>query len=212
MPWQRDTNERLYYNTEDEEYMARATVVDYRDRIVATAGPVTDTLGMLTVEGPLSPQDWRAAMREEIKREYINQYLLGIGGRSQMTQEDWGRIGGMLKEQYGHLDKFYDQIVAGKLSEAQIAARSRMYSASAREAFERANGQAWGGPPLPAYPGDGSTDCLTNCACSWEIISVEVVEEETRWMCYWRLGFVKTEHCAACENAALEWNPLIAVA
>jgi len=213
MPWQRDTEERRYYSTEEEAYMARAKVVDYRDRIVATAGPVTDTLGMLTVEGPLSPQDWRHMMREEIKREYINQYLLGIGGRDQMTFEDWGRIGGMLKEQYGHLDKFYDQIVAGKLSDAQVGARSRMYSASAREAFERANGQAWGDPPLPAYPGDGKVCAgLTNCACSWEIVSVKVVKEETQWTCYWRLGFVKTEHCEACENAASEWNPLIAAA
>ena len=66
---------------------------------------------------------------------------------------------------------------------------------------------------MPAYPCDGKVCAgLTNCACSWEIVSVEVVEEETRWTCYWRLGFVKTEHCAPCELAASEWNPLIVTA
>ena len=211
--WKWNSRARRYYNDETGQFMPRAKVLGYVQQSIDAGGLVTDTLGNLVMEARLSPLDWRHMMREEIKREYIAQYLLGIGGRDQMTFEDWGRLGGMLKEQYGHLDKFYDQIVAGKLSDAQVGARSRMYSASAREAFERANGQAWGDPPLPAYPGDGKVCAgLTNCACNWEIVSVKVVKEETQWTCYWRLGFVKTEHCEACENAAFEWNPLIAVA
>ncbi len=208
--WVRDPWLRLYYETEEERYMLRTTVIDYRDRSIAAAAPVTDTLGTLTVDGPLSPDAWRDSMREEIKREYIREYLLGIGGLEQMTQEDWGRIGGMLTEQYRHLEKFYDEIVAGKLSPAQIMARSQMYSQSAREAFERANAQAWGGPPLDTYPGDGKVCAgLTNCNCNWEIASMEVSESMIRWKCYWRLGAVKTQHCDRCVNASIEWAPLI---
>jgi len=62
----------------------------------------------------------------------------GRGGLGAMTQADWGSIGGMLKEQYRYLAEFAKAIAEGKLSEAQILARSRMYINSSREAFERA--------------------------------------------------------------------------
>jgi len=207
--WKWNSRARRYYNDESGQFMPRATVLGYVQGIIDTAGPVPDTLANLVIEGRISPADWRFLMREEIKREYITQYLLGIGGRDQMTFADWGRIGGMLKEQYGYLDGFYQDILDGKLSEAQIAARARMYCASGREAYERANGEAWGGPPLPAYPGDGSTVCLTNCACSWDIRAAEAEEGRIRWTCYWRLGIVRTEHCTDCIDRALSWAPLI---
>jgi len=80
------------------------------------------------------------AFREELKQEYIRQYLLGIGGLERMTQADWGSIGGMLKEQYHpHLDNFLQDIRDGKLSEAQIRMRAQMYIDSAHEAYERAH-------------------------------------------------------------------------
>ena len=58
-----------------------------------------------------------------------------------MAAEDWGSIGGMLKEQYGWLKGFYQEVLAGDLSEAAIAMRARMYINSAREAYERALGR-----------------------------------------------------------------------
>jgi len=89
--------------------------------------------------------------------------------------------------------------------EAQIAARSRMYMRSSREAFERAKARAVGVPPLPAYPGDGSTRCLTNCACQWEIIPEVQDDGAIVYNCYWRLG--PTEHCPDCIERSRQWNP-----
>jgi len=93
-------------------------------------------------ERDISLGRWERNMREQIKEEYIRQYLLGRGGRDLMTAEDWGSIGGSLKEQYSWLNKFSTQIATGELSEKQIAARSAMYLRSAGEAFERARGRA----------------------------------------------------------------------
>jgi len=82
--------------------------------------------------------EWQTAMRENIKREYIRQYLEGRGGRARMTQVDWGSIGGSVADQYRYLDGFASEIADGKLSDKQIEARSKMYFNSAREARERA--------------------------------------------------------------------------
>lgn len=97
---------------------------------------------------------------------------------------------------------------SANLHEAQIAARSRMYVRSAREAYERANARTRGAPELPAYPGDGSTVCLTNCACHWELEPVEdeATGEIVEWEAYWTLGM--TEHCPDCLERAEMWNPL----
>jgi hypothetical protein len=113
-----------------------------------------------------------------------------------MTYADWGSIGGMLAEQYGHLDNF--AAVLGDLSEAQIMARSKMYINSGREAYERAHARVaaglgfdeeiWvidpfadncddclalaeeGWQPIDhfPFPGAGWTVCLTNCKCHKE--------------------------------------------
>jgi len=93
-------------------------------------------------EGRLSVQSWQQQMRQEIKREYIRQYLAGKGGIDQMTARDWGSIGGAIADQYRYLDRFAQEIADGKLTEGQIRMRSGMYVNSAREAFERAKKRA----------------------------------------------------------------------
>lgn len=203
MAWTWDLNAKRYRDSETGQFLSRERALEFVQASLDASGSATDTLASLAgAETPMiAPADWRNAMRQEIKDEYIRQYLLGRGGRDQMTATDWGSVGGMLKEQYGHLDAFAAQVDAGALSEGQIRARARMYVASAREAFERANGRAQGVPAMPAYPGDGSTVCLTNCKCTW------VFEQaETGWLCYWQLG--RADHCDDCLGRAGEWNPL----
>lgn len=97
---------------------------------------------------------------------------------------------------------------SASLYEAQIAARSRMYISSAREAFERANARAHGAPDLPAYPGDGQTVCLTNCRCNWRI--EEVYDDEGNlagWNCYWEID-AAAENCPDCQANHSKWYPL----
>lgn len=138
-------------------------------------------------------------VKEILRQTYIDNYVMGKGGRNMMTQADWGRIGGMLKEQYSYLNPFMEQIARGELSQAQIDARLKMYINSASEAFWR--GFASDVPiDLPAYPGDGSSACLTNCQCQWDIQNVP-----NGYDCYWRLG--QAEHCPDCIERAGEWNP-----
>lgn len=149
-----------------------------------------------------NPQLWFQSMRSEIKNEYTRQYLTGAGGRNNMTQADWGSVGGMVADQYRYLNDMLAEIEAGNLSDLQIAARARMYINSAKEAFYRSSegrhkvaeysekfwklgatenhcadcpgfeGLGWVDIDFKykvgrkvAYPGNGATECLTNCDC-----------------------------------------------
>jgi hypothetical protein len=119
-----------------------------------------------------------------------------------MTQSDWGKIGADLRKQYRYLDRFANEIALGQLSDKEIAARARMYTAGANSNFGRGQAAAWH-VTLPAYPGDGSTQCKNYCRCSW-VMS----ETETEIRASWRLGGSK-EKCPDCRRRASTWNPLV---
>lgn len=156
--------------------------------------------GMLT-SGEFSLDQWLQEMRSLVKRTYVSSYILGRGGRSNMGYGDWGRIGGLLTRQYRFLLAFASDISLGNLSDAQIAARAELYIHSAVQAFERARGSARG-ISLPAYPGDGSTQCGVNCKCHWEII-----DADDFWSCSWVLG--AAEHCDDCVERSNAWAPIM---
>ncbi len=150
--------------------------------------------------GTIDYTTYHKQVNDIIRETYIDNYVMGAGGRNNMTQKDWGSVGGMLKEQYGYLNPFMAEIESGKLSPAQIDARMRMYINSANEAFWRGFSRDF--PlKLPHYPGDGSTMCLTNCQCTWDIQFVPGVG----YNCYWRLG--DTENCDDCIARSKEYNP-----
>lgn len=163
--------------------------------IIAESTAALAELATLAAEGGITEAQFIMLMREEIKSTYIQQYLI-VNGSTNMSQSDWGTLGSLIKEQYKYLDGFAGEI--GNLTEAQIKARMDMYINSSRSAnaaamqnLEQANGasmmrwvlgetedhcedclgyvnQGWvtiGELPLP---GDGESQCLTNCKCSVE--------------------------------------------
>lgn len=179
-------------------------LVDLRDEFTEGVLLESDKLiSGLMETGKLDIQTWNLQMRELIKNTYRAQYELAIGGRGNMTQADYGRLGGILAEQYRYLQGFTDDLASGKLSLSQAMYRARMYINSSTQAFERARAAGYG-LDLPQYPGDGSTQCLTNCKCEWNI---QFDEDAFRFNCYWKLGYA--EHCPDCLDAAQIYNPYV---
>lgn len=112
------------------------------------------------------------------------------------------------EEQMGFLGNFIVQISENR-GERKIpggAFRAAMYGESLgqcyQKAYFKARGSRLGLPDLPAYPRDGSTECLTNCRCQWSIKKLSDVFYEARW----KLGPV--EHCPTCIDRGDIWNPI----
>lgn len=158
-------------------------------------------VGVTTVyeHGAIDFFTFRNQVRDDFRQTYINLYTLGVGGSNNMTQADWVNVGEMLKEQYIKLNQLMDRIARGELSSAQVFAELNELIGFSSEAFWKAyiHDMAIN---LPAYPGDGSTKCLTNCQCYWEIQQVP-----GGYDCYWKLG--KSERCPDCVQRVTEWNP-----
>lgn len=209
--WAYDTNSHRYRVTQEGArelgrragtYIGERQMVAVRDQWVTAAKARTDALASQYARGTLNLQQWQAGMRQEICVNFVNEYMLGRGGRNNMTPGDWGRIGQRVQVQYRYLESFAAEISTGRLSDAQIAARARMYVEASSQAYERGNAAARGAPDLPHYPGDGSTQCRSNCKCHWRI-----TETETEWRCYWQISPV--ENCGDCLTRAGQWNPLV---
>src|SRR3990172_1755902 len=153
---------------------------------------------------------WERGMREVIKEAYVQQYLLGRGGVSQMMAQDYGSIGGMVGSQYHpYLDNFAKEIAEGKLSAGQIHTRAEMYIASSGEAYQRGKVRAYGIPDgkLEAFPRDGAS-CRGLVRCRCDLIIDEVFEDKefVGWDVTWMLG--AADPCDLCQDYAVKWNPL----
>lgn len=204
MDWVWDDLKKFFTNIASSisEALGFGSLLSLRDEFTDKVMDESDSLMVrLLQEGDLNIQDWVVDMRDLIKNTYRAMYELAIGGRENMTQADYGRLGGILQEQYRYLDGFAQDLADGKLSLPQAQYRARMYIESATQAFERAKAASYG-LVLPQYPGDGSTQCLTNCRCEWDI-----KEKNTEWLCYWRLG--QAEHCPDCIQARDVYKPYI---
>lgn len=198
MPWYWNPDAHNYiWRNGKSRFISRREVMDKIDLMITASTNKTGLLADMVSDGTINVQDWKEQMRKVIKSEYIDSYLAGIGGRDQMKQSDWGRVGRMLKDQYKYLDGFTNVIAEGDYSKEYIANRARMYMDSAYQAYEKAVenvskqagydlekwvlGQAEHCPDCLAFaaegwkktgyfpmPRSGNTVCLTNCRCHKE--------------------------------------------
>lgn len=160
--------------------------------------------------GDISLEQWRAAMRREIKDLHTSALIISRGGEyGAISQADWGRLGGRLRQQYAYLDRYADQVQASAnaaligekdfASEEYLNWRSGLYGGAAKGTYWQS--VVYG--LLPQIPGDGKTQCRTNCGCTLRIEDAG----PTTVHVFWELGL--TEHCPDCERLAQEWSPRV---
>jgi len=200
-PWVWSASAKRYRNTRTGRFIGQKDMLALRDTFTQAQQTQAAELARRLAQGDLTVDSWQRMMRTDVKDSFISQYVLGHGGRGSMTQADWGRVGAMVKEQYRYLDGFARAMADGELTEAQIANRAGMYHGSSTQAYERASALASGVPSLPAYPGDGSTQCHSNCRCHWD-----VRETDTGWDAYWIMD-AAAENCPDCIRRSQEWAP-----
>lgn len=197
--WTWDDGTRRFRDGNTGRFVSEKRIVDLRDQYTdARSAFVQRATDRLTNQG-MSLPDWERLMREETKDAYINQYMLGRGGRNVMTQRDWGIVGRALRDQYGYLDRLATQIASGEITPGQARARARMYIEGSVQMFETAKVEGRGIPRLNQVPGDGKTQCLSNCRCHQEFTQ----EADGTWLVTWILD-PAAEHCEDCERLAAE--------
>ena len=132
-----DPSSARYRNTATGRFVSNAQITGLRDAFADRVMGRTDGVVSRLVSGDITISDFESAMRQHIRDVHLAEYTLGRGGRAVMTQADYGRTGYYLRDQYGYLRTFRDEIAAGNLTDEQIKARARLYTENAIGAFER---------------------------------------------------------------------------
>lgn len=153
--------------------------------------------------------NWERRMVEAIARGHAAAAIAGeaergIVGRGRAALAKWlgeralpkatqDEIKRAVAGQAPYLRNFAADVAAGRLSDAQIAARAGLYAGATRATWGKAR---WSGAGLPAMPGDGSSECLTQCGCAWAYRDGAY---------YWERG--KNDSCPTCISREARWRP-----
>jgi hypothetical protein len=165
------------------------------ERLYARVDMLTNDLETGTME----PTAWRDSMAAVLAQGHTAAYMAGAG-TTELEQSDQRRLMQDLRAQLGFLDNFTVEIQAADEFQKGWNARARMYADAVGMSHYRGQFRMWA---LPAVPRDGSTQCLSRCNCSWEIVELE---GEGNADAYWRLG--PSESCQTCVERAAQWSPL----
>lgn len=117
-------------------FIASSTVRGYLDRALDSHARAITNLTERLRSRAITLGEWERQMRVELKQIHIYSGMLAKGGRLQLSQADFGRIGRELREQYGFLRDFADQIANGQQPiDGRLASRARLYAQSGRVTF-----------------------------------------------------------------------------
>ncbi len=165
----------------------RDLLVDWQDISIGQFDRYADAW----TTGEISLADYERLFKQELKDLYIASVWTATGSPEATTQRHYGLAGRRLRDQYGFVSDFFQEVEAGEMTINQIKARGALYARSSRQITEQIGGQQDGLPLLPAYPADGSTICKTNDKCTLRTENVQ-----NGFDVFWVLH--PAEHCRDC--------------
>ena len=184
-----------YYDNQTKRLTSWLDVRRDIDKYIDSSNKVVDGLANQLRNREISLAEWQTAMRDNMRAMHRNTAMAAKGGRAQMTQADWGRVGQELRFQYGKLDNFAKQIASGEVKlDGRINWRAKLYGEASRGTHEQEkrsmssmkglteemrilhskescngcqkNAGFWA--PIGTLPKIGSQDCATSCLCTFD--------------------------------------------
>jgi len=125
------------------------------------------------VGGRITAAELQLAMQSQLKDLYNANAALARGGWSKMGPVEWGRNGQILRGEYRYLSAFAQEIADGTLTEAQAAARAKLYVGKAYSRYWAENElmQKGGGATESRWNDQGDKrecqDCRDLAAMGW---------------------------------------------
>ena len=195
--WEPNAGVSGRYRDERGRFVASSTVRRELDRYLDTADPAKALAEALRGR-QVSLADWEVAMRRHVKNVNLNAIALERGGWANVTPADYGRVGQIVREQYGYLRGFANDIASGKQRlDGTLGVRAKLYTQAGRESFYRSKHAnlttavdmvgsvrsardscsecisldgKWFRVGDPAYKLPGQRICMKSCRCSEEYL------------------------------------------
>lgn len=176
-----------------------------RELLEAVAYAIGALFAILMLER-MSVQEWQREMEALLARYHTAAYMSGLGSPD-LKPEDMVILENFYAGQLTYLDDFVSEMLVSGLIGAGLSiylARAQMYGGAMTAMYWQGNTK---GLTLPAYPGDGSSECLSNDHCMWEIKTLNKTNGD--YDAFWRLDDTIIDHCQTCLDRSKTWNPLM---
>jgi hypothetical protein len=200
-PWRYDVGTHRFRDSRTGRFLSASKAVDLRDGFQDRRRADVDALVRQLADQDITVQQWEAEMTQALRELFTAQFAFGRGGLNAMTADDYAAADALVESQRTYLRAFAEDVAAGKLSEAQIGARAKLYYGSSTQAYEHGRAAAFGVHP-PHVPGDGSTPCLSQCRCFLTYVD-KPDEVHVTW------HKTANESCSGCKGRASSWVPLV---
>lgn len=170
------------------------------DRLIRRLSLLIGTATSALEGDPSQVAQWEEEIIRQLARYHSAAYLAGAKA-DDLTPAARTAVQRDVRTQLDFLSQFALEIQEAAEWQAGWSARAEMYARSIQTPYWRGATRLL---PLPAMPGDGTSQCLTNCKCGWDI---QQLDGENNYDCYWRMGGAE-RHCQTCPQRAEEWAPL----
>lgn len=202
--WEPNAGASGRYRDERGRFVASSTVRRELDRYLDNSDPAKALAEALRGR-QVSVADWEVAMRRHVKNTHLNAIALERGGWANMTPADYGRAGQIIREQYGYLKGFANDIASGKQRlDGTLGVRAKLYTQAARTSLYKskaanmsgkvthqrsirsARDSCWQCVELHgrvfriddlSFPLPGRRVCNHNCRCHLEYLTLGAEEE-----------------------------------
>ena len=111
--------------------VAARDIVQQLRTLTERSGRLFANLAEDAFTGRITAADFQRALMGELRALYNANSALAVGGWQRMGPAEWGRNGGLLREEYRHLAAFAQELAEGKLSLAEARARAALYADNA---------------------------------------------------------------------------------
>lgn len=142
--------------------------------------------------GRISLNSWRIEMRRLIKDSHNFAAMAAKGGHGEMTPRDWGKVGAIVKREYGFLEHFTQQLQRQEIpADGHFLQRTTLYTQAPRETFhetEREVMRERGRDEVrnvlhPADHCEGPGSCIEQSGFGWQPIDADTISPPGTRLC-----------------------------
>jgi hypothetical protein len=171
--WTFDSTIGRYRDRSTGRFLSKREALALTERGILAAGRELQQITDLMLSGGIPLGDWQRRFAQLLKELHLGQYILGRGGAANVYPADFLAVARVLKEEYRYLDTFAREISLGKLSEAQLRARARLYLNKTTSSYWLGNATAQERASHPREmrrllaPVEHCPDCLVYASAGW---------------------------------------------
>lgn len=125
-----------YTNRTTGRFVSRQVIRGQLDKVIDASSQVMRAISQQLRDGDISLAEWQTGMMQQIKTTHLAGGAMQKGGWQQMSQADFGRVGRIVRNEYGFLRDLAEEIASGKQKlDGTLVRRAALYGQEGRPTY-----------------------------------------------------------------------------